>query len=264
VGGCVPSQHYVCTFEEAVELIEACPRFWVSNCGCREQKGECKRSRVDVCLQFAEATGADGSGIREIGRDEVDEILREAREKHLVARPFRDSGGAVEGICFCCDDCCGYFLDPTERCDKGRMVERTDLEFDGATYRCVDPAACRPVELAALPTEGRTARAGAAMAGLLGAGDPLIVEGRSGRAWALEGRAGESYTIELRSTDFDAYLYFVGPGLAEPLFDDDGAGEGNSRLAVRLPQTGTYRVIVSAYNPGGQGAYELQVQANGR
>ncbi|HSG80767.1 MAG TPA: hypothetical protein VLC48_00850 [Gemmatimonadota bacterium] len=143
-------------------------------------------------------------------------------------------------------------------------VERTDLEFDGAVYRCVDPAACRPVDLADLPTEGRTARAGPAVAGRLGAGDPLIVEGRSGQAWALEGRAGESYTIELRSSDFDAYLYLVGPGLAEPLFDDDGAGETHSRLAVRLPQTGTYRVIVSAYDPGGQGAYELQVQSNGR
>jgi hypothetical protein len=154
--------------------------------------------------------------------------------------------------------------DEIEQDQLWAWVERTDLQFDGTAYRCVDPAACRPVDLAELPTEGRAVRAGAAVAGRLGAGDPLIVEGRSGQAWALEGRAGESYTVELRSNDFDAYLYFVGPGLAEPLFDDDTAGEGNSRLAVRLPQTGTYRVIVSAYDPGGQGAYELQVQANGR
>jgi hypothetical protein len=42
--------HYVCTHEKAQELINQNKQFWVSNCGCREGKGGCKRSRMDICL----------------------------------------------------------------------------------------------------------------------------------------------------------------------------------------------------------------------
>lgn len=118
--------HYVCTRNEAADLIASAGDFWVSNCGCREERGKCSRSRHDVCLMFADA-GASGTGKRRIDRRAADEILQEARTCGLVARPFRDKPRtSVEGICFCCDDCCGYFLNPTEKCDKGALVERTE------------------------------------------------------------------------------------------------------------------------------------------
>jgi hypothetical protein len=75
---------------------------------------------MDVCLIFNPDDPGSGSGKKEVTLTEVMGIVQEAEEKHLVARPYRDKTRTVtDGICFCCDDCCGYFLDPSERCDKG-------------------------------------------------------------------------------------------------------------------------------------------------
>ena len=98
--------HFVCTREQAQEIIDEHDEFWVSNCGCREGRSKCNRSRMDVCLQFASETAADGSDLRKIDVAEVNSIVKEAQEKNLVARPFRDdpTRTVTEGICFCCDD----------------------------------------------------------------------------------------------------------------------------------------------------------------
>jgi ferredoxin len=132
--------HYVCTLDEAKMLCDAYTQFWVSDCGCREGNKEgCARSRIDVCLMFSAGQGASGSGKREITKKDVAAILVEARDKNLVARPFRsDDRTAIDGICFCCDDCCGYFLDPKEICDKGALIEKTDKKI------CTQCGACVP------------------------------------------------------------------------------------------------------------------------
>jgi NAD-dependent dihydropyrimidine dehydrogenase PreA subunit len=131
--------HYVCTIEEATALVAGRDRFWVSTCGCRERKGKCERSHADLCLQFAPVTAADPTGHREIAGDEVAEILREAFERRLVPRPFRGETDrtVTEGICFCCDDCCSYFLNPEERCDQGEFIEVTDPKLCGDCLACV-------------------------------------------------------------------------------------------------------------------------------
>ncbi|MFH1501620.1 MAG: 4Fe-4S binding protein [Candidatus Eisenbacteria bacterium] len=131
--------HYVSTLREARELVDANDSYWVCNCGCREGNEDgCKRSRVDVCLMFRDSP-ASGSEKRAITRDEVEEILKEAESCGLVARPFRSEDRSfVEGICFCCDDCCGYFVENDEACDKGGTMERTDMEA------CTDCGACVP------------------------------------------------------------------------------------------------------------------------
>lgn len=98
-------------------------------------------SRADVCLQFAEHTAADGSNKREVSREVVDEIFREAGDKHLVPRPFRneEDDSLIDGICFCCNDCCGYFYrGRQEKCDKGPSIEVTDLEKCTECGLCVD------------------------------------------------------------------------------------------------------------------------------
>ena len=131
------AMHYVCTHQRAAELIGERSRFWVSNCGCRESRGQCARSRMDVCLMFYEEEFASGSGKHEISRAEAEAILDEAQTKYLVTRPWRNEARtATDGICFCCDDCCGYFLDPTERCDKGELAAVTDLNL------CTDCGVC--------------------------------------------------------------------------------------------------------------------------
>jgi Pyruvate/2-oxoacid:ferredoxin oxidoreductase delta subunit len=130
--------HYVSTREELKAIADRQTRFWVSNCGCREgREGGCKRSRMDVCLMFAPVEGSSGTNKRVISRAEMEAIFREAEEKHLVTRPFRsEDRRTVEGSCFCCDDCCGYFQTSEYQCDKGQMIELTDPR------ECTDCGAC--------------------------------------------------------------------------------------------------------------------------
>jgi ferredoxin len=130
--------HYVCTHQEAEEIIKNQTRFFVSNCGCREGRGKCDQSRMDVCVSFTGAF-ATGSGQKEVDRAFVAGILAEAKAKDLVARPFRDeSRKNDEGLCFCCNDCCSYFADRSEICDRGKFVEKTDMETCTDCEACVD------------------------------------------------------------------------------------------------------------------------------
>lgn len=122
--------HYVCTHEQAQSLIDRGERFWVSNCGCRERNEQgCKRSRIDVCLFWNEHDAGSGSKKHEVARCDVAEIMKEAKDKWLVTRPFRNEDRtATDGICFCCDDCCGYFVPGNDyACDKGEMIETTAM-----------------------------------------------------------------------------------------------------------------------------------------
>ena len=127
--------HFVCTRGEAAGILAWQQRFWVSNCGCREERGVCARSRHDVCLAFG-----PGEGRHEISPAGLEEILREAEAKHLVMRPYRDkANGQVGGFCICCDDCCGFFRHPGEyECERGALAERTD---ESACTDCGDCAA---------------------------------------------------------------------------------------------------------------------------
>jgi hypothetical protein len=79
--------------------------------------------------------------------------------------------------------------------------------------------------------------------------------------WELTGRAGESVTIDMRSTDFDAYLYLIGPGIPTTLSDDDGGGGCHARISVRLLETGTYRVVATAALSDRTGVYTLSASA---
>ncbi len=80
------------------------------------------------------------------------------------------------------------------------------------------------------------------------------------QAWALEGRQGDpTVTVDLLSTVFDPYLIVVGPGLANPLEDDDGAGRCNARLSLVFPQDGVYRVIATTTQVRRGGAFRFRV-----
>ena len=133
--------HYVCTHDEAELLIRSAKSFSISNCGCREERGSCGQSRMDVCLSFDPDDPGSGSSSRPAGLDDALQVLAEARAKHLITRPWRtaDRTGTA-GVCNCCRDCCGYFTDPDEKCDKGAMIESTDME--ACTHCGACEAAC--------------------------------------------------------------------------------------------------------------------------
>ena len=115
-----------------------------------------------------------------------------------------------------------------------------------------------PIDMNELATDGRMLRRGSPPMGRLTGADP-VVDGKPVQAWAFEAHAGDFVTIDLMSEDFDSYLYVVGPGLPEPLTDDDG-GEGlNSRLDVSFPNDGVYRVVASSLG-GTLGTFTLRVR----
>ena len=132
--------HYVSTLHEALRLISQHKKFWVSNCGCREEKDFCGRSRMDLCLFFDTEMEGTGSDFREVDRKFVDGIIEEAKTKHLVPRPFRydDNKEKTQGICFCCDDCCEYLQDSTLDCNKGTHIEISDLAACIICGSCAD------------------------------------------------------------------------------------------------------------------------------
>jgi ferredoxin len=133
--------HFVCTRDEARIMIGYHSFYWVSNCGCREGGSGCSRSRLDVCLFFDPEMGGTGSGLKEVDRDFVEGILKEAEEKHLVNRPFRyeDDKTRIQGICFCCDDCCYYFTEGgSGSCGKGVFIEKTDRGSCTGCGACVE------------------------------------------------------------------------------------------------------------------------------
>jgi ferredoxin len=128
-----PTIHYICTLEEAKNIVSDKDIFWVLDCGCRTQYSDtkCKRSRVDVCLFMENYRGeAWSANLKEITKQDMEAIFKEAKDKQLVSRPFRDfkTRSRTVGICFCCDCCCGYFKSGDEVCEKGKYIEITNME----------------------------------------------------------------------------------------------------------------------------------------
>ncbi len=134
------NQHFVCTPDEARAIVSRHKKFWIANCNCRERSGNCKRSGTEVCLQLASHTVV-GSNFKAITKDDANALIEAAKEQHLVPRPFRNGKNKdkLDGICFCCDDCCSYFKGQDDACDKGNFIERTDLDA------CIDCGVCTGV-----------------------------------------------------------------------------------------------------------------------
>ncbi|MGE5561172.1 MAG: 4Fe-4S binding protein [Chloroflexota bacterium] len=135
--GSVP-QHFVCTHAEARKHIAEHDQFYIWVCGCRASRGGCSHSRMDVCLAFSPEFAHEDQRPRPATREEALEIVVEADTKGLVARPFRNAADPtqLDGICFCCPECCHYFNHPEDPCDKGSLRELTNRE------QCSDCGAC--------------------------------------------------------------------------------------------------------------------------
>lgn len=76
--------------------------------------------------------------------------------------------------------------------------------------------------------------------------------------FTFQGRSGETIVLELRSSDFDAYLLLVTPS-ERILTDDDGAGGTDSRISLQLGETGEYRVFASSFSGSETGAFTLSL-----
>ncbi len=93
----------------------------------------------------------------------------------------------------------------------------------------------------------------------------LPAERTYAREWGFRGAAGETVTIDVASDAFDAYVFLLGPGFdATPPQDDDSGGRCNARLAVRLPQSGDYIIVVTSTDQDAIGPFTLGLRAGVR
>jgi hypothetical protein len=110
-----------------------------------------------------------------------------------------------------------------------------------------------------LPATGQL-RVGEEVTGELTASDPVSTWDETHvQVWELPLQAGDRATVDLLSTDFDAFLYLVGPGVEGANFDDDGAGACDARLTITASESGTFRVAVNTVLAGSVGSYRLRV-----
>lgn len=98
--------------------------------------------------------------------------------------------------------------------------------------------------------------------GELQTGDSVLAsDGSLYDEYTFDGEEGQQITITLESSEFDTYLAVFTPDnklLQE--HDDINQNNSNSQITVTLPVSGTYRVIVNAYDSKGKGKYLLKVQ----
>jgi len=112
-----------------------------------------------------------------------------------------------------------------------------------------------------LPTEGRALRIGQEFPGELTGDDEISWDGSHVQAWALNLSAGERAVVDLISESFDPFLMFIGPGMDEPLYDDDGAGGCYARIDFTAGSSGTYKVVANTISEGASGRFRLRVTA---
>ncbi|HEX2202164.1 MAG TPA: PPC domain-containing protein [Longimicrobium sp.] len=99
-------------------------------------------------------------------------------------------------------------------------------------------------------------------------GDATLDNGAFFHLYRYEGRRGERLTVDLRSSDFDAYLVIGTPGGRHGvetalMRDDDGGDDRNSRIVYTLPNDGEYVIRVNSVLPA-SGEYTLDVRSSDR
>jgi hypothetical protein len=113
--------------------------------------------------------------------------------------------------------------------------------------------------LSLLDTEGRSLEVdGVAREGTLTSDDLVTGSGQRVQAWELRSVPGP-VQVDLRSDDFDAFLYVLPAGGGPTLEDDDSGGELNSRVCLEDP--GGYTVVAASLG-GGLGSFTLEVAAD--
>ncbi|MBD2256817.1 trypsin-like peptidase domain-containing protein [Pseudanabaena sp. FACHB-2040] len=97
--------------------------------------------------------------------------------------------------------------------------------------------------------------------GSLGPNSPVLSDNSPYAEHTFQGTAGQTVRISLESADFDTYLLLVDPSQSVIAENDDADGSTtNSQLAVRLPASGSYTVVVNAFDSSGRGRYRLTVE----
>lgn len=108
-----------------------------------------------------------------------------------------------------------------------------------------------------------TSAAAVTRTGTLAAGDPTLDSGEFADRYNFTWPAGASFDVRVTSTDFDTYVIVREPGGEQHDNDDEAQGNTNSRLQVTTTEAGAYQVLVTSYQPGQTGNYQLQITPSG-
>ncbi len=102
---------------------------------------------------------------------------------------------------------------------------------------------------------------GEKITGTLTAGDPQLEAGEYADSYQFQGQRGQRLAFDLESDDFDTYLALSFPDGGRE-FNDDRAGleDTDSRLAITLPEDGTYSLTATSFAAGETGTYSLTMQ----
>lgn len=98
--------------------------------------------------------------------------------------------------------------------------------------------------------------------GTLARSDSKDADGKFFDTYTLNGAPGQSVKIELTSSAFDPYLVLKAPSGSEEFNDDFEGSTTKSALDVRLNEAGVYQIVVSSYEAGKTGAYQLSIQSS--
>jgi hypothetical protein len=106
-------------------------------------------------------------------------------------------------------------------------------------------------------------RVGETLRGVLSEDDAVEEDGSFYDLYLVSGAPGERIVIDMRSSEFDAYLTggrLVGAAVEPQHRDDDGGAGTDARLEVALDADGRYAVMANSYSGGMTGAYTLSVR----
>lgn len=112
----------------------------------------------------------------------------------------------------------------------------------------------------------RPLRIGQTVNGEITGSDPESDDGEFFHEYVVEANAGDELRITLRSEEFDSFLRWGtkdGDRFQELANDDDGGGNLDSQLTVRVDAAGRYVIRVAGLGSGTVGTYELSVERAG-
>ncbi|MGK2934552.1 MAG: PPC domain-containing protein [Gemmatimonadaceae bacterium] len=174
----------------------------------------------------------------------------------LLARDDDSGGGRDARVEFVLPEDGDYVITVTsaERGETGAY--RLSVESDHRVASAATlGAVVSPVARALVP--------GRAVAGELRSGVRGSI-GTSAGDWTFSGRAGETVTLDMRSSEFDAFLTLYSIDrrrAATRVAQDDNSGGGlNSRITFRVPADGEYVVRAERRYPGRSGSYTLTLR----
>ncbi len=115
---------------------------------------------------------------------------------------------------------------------------------------------------APVASDGRL-QIGRSVAGRLQTGDTALRSGEFVDSWSFTGRAGDIVTFEMASAEIDSYLIVTAPSGDQSDNDDAATDVRDSRVVLRLPESGTYTIGATSYAPGESGAYTIRAISGG-